>query len=368
MQKRMKRKGIALAMVSLAPCAALAQSNVTIYGIVDAYVGSDKADGGARRTLVNSGGLLASRLGFKGAEDLGNGLKALYVLEYRLNVDDNTGVGAAGGVAGPARQQYAGLASSTYGTIIAGRLQSAGYNWSLKYDAQGGSLFSPLQNLNGYSTATGSGFNIGGTNGHARLNNAVAYNSPNFKGFTVEANYAYTAPGSPTVATPEDSDRAKLLAVNYANGPLQAGVVYDYSDSETKNTGRNRTDWALGASYNFGPLVLKGTWQSSKNRDGVGQASNQDKVWGLSAVVPVTAADRVLLGYARLKKDSTSADDNANSYAVGFAHNLSKRTTLYAAYSRVKNSGVGTTNLLTFQPVSAGGSASVMMAGMTHVF
>ena len=92
----MQKKLIAMAVAGLASGAALAQSNVTVYGIVDMAYIRGAADGASSRTFINSGGLSGSRLGFKGVEDLGNGLKAVFNLEWGMEVDQQLGLGQTG--------------------------------------------------------------------------------------------------------------------------------------------------------------------------------------------------------------------------------------------------------------------------------
>ncbi|HNH93897.1 porin, partial [Accumulibacter sp.] len=112
----MQKKLIALAVASVASGAAFAQTNVTMYGIADAgYVYStgkaNIAGGGTNKfSGIESGLLSGSRLGFKGEEALGNGLKAIFQLEYGLSIDSNAGVGTA-----LARQQFVGLSSNALG-------------------------------------------------------------------------------------------------------------------------------------------------------------------------------------------------------------------------------------------------------------
>src|SRR5574343_633103 len=111
----MQKKIIALAVAALASSAAFAQSNVTIYGIADVGYFHMSADGKKPMNNVDSGGLAGSRIGFKGVEDLGNGLKALFTLEYALALDNNSGVGYADTPwsSTVARQQFVGLSSNT---------------------------------------------------------------------------------------------------------------------------------------------------------------------------------------------------------------------------------------------------------------
>jgi hypothetical protein len=87
---------------------------------------------------IQSGLLSGSRLGFKGEEALGNGLKAIFTLEYSLNIDNNSGIGSTGGL--NARQQFVGLAGG-FGTVALGRQYSPGYQATANNDPAGGAAF-----------------------------------------------------------------------------------------------------------------------------------------------------------------------------------------------------------------------------------
>ena len=183
----MQKKIIALAVAALASTAAFAQTNVTIYGIADASVSATTnlgATTGQTGFKVNTGTLSTSRIGFKGVEDLGNGLKALFTLEYGLAIDDNTGIGTGTNIA---RQQFVGLTGG-FGTVIAGRLQTTGLDFTVAGSALG--VSAPLGATN---VATGTGLINGQqliTGLYGRQNNAVAYVSPSFGGVVVAYNHA----------------------------------------------------------------------------------------------------------------------------------------------------------------------------------
>ena len=120
----MQKKIIALAVAALASTAAFAQTNVTIYGIADASVSATTnlgATTGQTGFKVNSGTLSTSRIGFKGVEDLGNGLKALFVLEYGLAMDASAPIGTSTITSAAARQQFVGLTGG-FGTVWTSRL------------------------------------------------------------------------------------------------------------------------------------------------------------------------------------------------------------------------------------------------------
>lgn len=349
----MQKKIIALAVAGLVSGAAFAQSNVTVYGIVDAaYVHASGDVGTDDRTFngVVAGGLSGSRLGFKGTEDLGGGLKAVFVLEYGLGNDVNAGVGTA-----LARQQYVGL-SNSMGTLTLGRQYAPGFGITVANDAFAGAVVSPMAILQG------AGGNTIAPNSNARWNNSAAYVSPSFGGLTVQAIYGF---GQTNETNTDTSDRdARLgLSATYANGPVRADVIYQDSANNAAQGNKDTTEWYLGGSYNFGVAKLIGSYQN-KNDKSVADMDN--KIWQIGVAAPVTAAGTVHASYGRLDNKNASNND-ANSWAVGYTHGLSKRTTLYTTYTRVSNDRAIVTAA---GPIIAGAdeSNSTIAAGIRHAF
>ncbi|HNO58064.1 MAG TPA: porin, partial [Accumulibacter sp.] len=173
----MQKKLIALAVAGLASGAAFAQTNVTMYGVADAgyvYSRGSVANGAVAGTAkpvfsgIQSGLLAGSRIGFKGEEALGNGLKAVFLLEYALNIDQNSGIGTSSGLS--ARQQYVGLAGN-WGQLSLGRQYAPGYDATARNDAFLGAAFSP------HSFLTAAAGNTITPNSGARWNNSAAYTS-----------------------------------------------------------------------------------------------------------------------------------------------------------------------------------------------
>ena len=409
----MQKKIIALAIAGLSATSAFAADTVTLYGVADMYVGSADASWGPtvgaanstsvnRRTLVNSGGLATSRIGFKGVEDLGSGLKALFVLEYGIGMDTNQALGGGGTTGTGARQQMVGL-TGDFGTAVAGRLQTAAYDWAVAYDVLAGTAISPLQNL---TSPTGAGALslattktlIGGATSATRASNALAYISPSLGGVTLAANYSTNVIGSEAVVANGVADNANLkaylLSAKYDNGPVSVGLVIARAKNDAATTGvvtagtaYDRADWALGASYNFGVATLKATYQTTKDKTGVNtvaapQADNADRTWSLGVAVPVSAAGTVVGSYASTKVNSavtaTVADVSAKSYTVGYLHGLSKRTTLYTGYNRVTNDN-GVNFMINNNATQAtlasgltnapgGTTSSIFVAGVNHKF
>ncbi|MCC4114941.1 porin [Aromatoleum toluclasticum] len=311
----MNKKQIALALagaLGVAP-AAMAQSNVQIYGIVDAFLSWAKAGDNIRRG-IDSGGLYGSRLGFRGSEDLGGGLKAVFTLEYPIEVDQNQGIGTSSALR--SRQSFVGL-ESRYGLLSLGRQYAPGYAIA-RYDAAGGVPFGPQAIL-----ASGAGATIVPAS-PARWDNAIAYRSPNFGGVVANAIYSY---GETNQNNNRDANDRWALSGDYANGPLAVGLLYQRGRELTTIGGEDQKEWGLGAIYDFRVVSLYGTYQTIKIHD-------TDKVWHLGFRVPV-GASYLFAAYGR--HDADDSDKSAKAGTIGYRYVLSKRTSLYGAYTRVNN-------------------------------
>lgn len=340
----MSKKIIALALAA-ASGAAIAQTNVTIYGNVDmgwmvsgGHNGA-VADDKTRHSLQSSGSL--SYIGFKGVEDLGDGLKAVFDLQYRINPDVNEGLGRAG-------RQYVGLTGG-FGTAVAGYLDGLRYGIYGKYN--------PFGN---YSVGNFASM----TTQYDRAANAVAYISPSLAGFTLilaTATNTQTTEGGlngvhtkPGVKSEGNNGDDRLFSVNliYAKGPLSIDLDYEttkavgYSDSRLYVA-------TTGASYDFGVVKLSGVYDVIKgdpnsliggnidlgggaNLGGLAAGQSYDRRnWFVGAAVPVGKAT-FLASYGQVK-DRTLADSDAAKWAVGARYALSKRTELYADYAQISN-------------------------------
>lgn len=396
----MQKKLIALAIAGLASTGALAQSNVTIYGIVDVGVVWADADGRNDGWKIDNGLLSGSRLGFKGEEDLGNGLKAVFTLEYMLQPDTNAALGAVGDWTGSAtRQTYAGL-KGNWGTVVAGRLQGAGYNFTCSHNPVAGGAFDTIGKLGGGQLLLGCGSS-------GRYNNAVAYLSPNWSGFTVEYNHSRvteianrgTTTSDPTaagLAVPSVDDAyANLLRGNYTNGPFSASIVWAGLDggsgaangTQAAFTGLyDTTEWGIGADYDFGMVKIYATYQDRDTDNtpipvpagvaaGLGATvaatgefvQNGDK-WAVAASIPVfNKVGSIMLSYADFDSDVSGWD--ADAWTIAYTHNLSKRTTLYGGYSAVSNDTLNASASAAATGVPrAGGDAKMLAFGVRHSF
>ena len=370
----MQKKIIALAAAGLVSGAAFAQSNVTIYGVVDAaYVNSsgDRANGkgSANFSGIESGGLSGSRIGFKGEEALGNGLKAVFALEYSLTIDQNTGIGnnTNGGSSLNARQQWVGLNSAKLGQVALGRQYAPAYGAAIRNDAfDGAAVASPVQYL---QTAAGNTI-IGASN--ARINNSVAYASPNMSGFTASAIYGFGENGTDTAANGVSVGNNGFFGagLNYGNGPLNLDVVYQTRQGSTTAAAPNGDDineWLVGGSYDFKIVKVFASYQDQSDKNGTSANKADNKIWNIGATVPVFSNGKVHVAYSDLSWDRTGAGDS-DAWSLGYTHAMSKRTTLYTTYTQVDNDNNAPTAAGFSSTRAVGEKNNTFAAGIRHTF
>lgn len=347
----MQKKLIALAAASLGLSGAVfAQTNVTIYGIADATFESVSANGatiaGASRsnfTRVNSN---SSYVGFKGTEDLGDGLKAIFQFETGFSVD--------AGVYTPAgRDTFVGL-NGNFGTIKMGNLTGPSRAILTTLDLQPG-----LAGIGTSDSLLGRGVNAAGgtaTIFNSRIANTVSYLSPKFSNFTVTANYAAGENKSLDNATAITQANGKIyeLGVTYADGPWYVGYAHGKDDFGTNSLAGANTllEWKsdrLGAGYTFdaghkiNAILDRQKQDVSKGVAGLGAAKDLQKTsWSLQGLYKVSAPGSLLLAYTKSNEASgnflaTNNNTSAKEFTVGYLHALSKRTVLKAVYSRITN-------------------------------
>ncbi len=290
----MKKSLLALAVLGAFAGAASAQSSVTLYGKLD--LGFAKAAGSADKQVADGS---SSRVGFRGVEDLGGGLKALFQFEHRFNPDDGTVTNAAfwHGIS------TVGLGGS-FGTVNLGRQYTAAF--SLATDV--------IDPFGGYTVAGLRGESLTKSVARLRTDNSVRYDGA-FGGLKVAADIAETPAGG--------VDRPYSVAAQYAAGPFMVAASYD------NPTGANDNLATLGGSYTFGP---------AKVSLGIGRGDNNSNVRVKQALAGVTvsvgAAGQVLAGYAQ---EEVGTADATKKVSLGYRHNLSKRTQLYTDVTRVND-------------------------------
>ena len=337
----MQEKLIALALTGLLAAPACAQSNVTVYGLADVGVGYGKA-GDNTFTGIIDGVMAGSRVGFRGTEDLGNALKAVFVLEQGFNV----GTGAPGSTRQFHRQAWAGLQGS-FGTIGLGRQYAPGYNFSAKYSAGvPGTVYGSQAFL---------GNAIPGATIHpgtdARWDNSLSYKLGKMGGLIGEAIYSFQA--SQSGDQRNDDDRMGL-GLGYAAGPVDVGAVYHHS----RRADESLKEFYLGASLSLGAAKLYASFQNAKE-DAVVDA----KLVYLGAAIPLGKGS-IHGDIARLT-DDLGDDNDSTSISLAYTHGLSKRTTLYVMANRSTNQDNAARGV---HATATGEDSTAFGAGLRHSF
>ncbi|WP_295760997.1 porin [Undibacterium sp.] len=357
----MKKSLLALALMGAFSGAALAQSSVTVYGLVDMGVVRDDNGAATNSTKysLDSGNQSGSRLGFKGTEDLGNGLKANFVLEMGLKADTGASDGTTFG-----RQAFVGL-SGDFGAVNFGRQKSLTYVASESIDPFAVGLAGNMNRL--FSTVT-------------RVDNAAIYTTPNMSGFSAAALFGFGEK-----AGDNSKSSVRSLAGTYNAGPVFASVVYEkaydatlsFNPLLTSAMGVRTEKTLVGGSYDFSVVKAHAAFEQLKGVSPatITTAEKEEKanIYMVGVTVPV-GAGAFLADYTKFtNKTAGVTDANAQQYALGYTYNLSKRTNLYTSYSYTKNDSNSSVNVYSVDAKGAsvanfGKSDKLFNVGIRHTF
>ncbi|MDQ2821609.1 MAG: porin [Pseudomonadota bacterium] len=321
---------------------ASAQSSVAIYGIVDAgFVG--ERGGVTSNNKITSGAASASRIGFKGSEDLGGGMAAIFTLESGVKIDTGE-LDATNTLFN--RQAFVGL-KTTAGTVTLGRQYTPFHNALAQVADPFGT---------GYAGGSKNLFPDSGTN--VRTSNTVVYTSPTVSGVTADVAYAFGEQ-----AGNNDAGRQFGASLGYVNGPLTARVAYNNKNTDTIAVGTTAAirrdighNTLVAANYNFGPVRAYAAASFDKG-PGSAPLGNSNNPYGATRA-PTASLDGnefliglsapvwtgTLLASVQHKNDKTSVNQDATGWGVAYLYPLSKRTNLYGAYGSINNkNGAGYT-------------------------
>jgi predicted porin len=337
----MQYKRLAAVLVTSFPLFAAAQSNVTVYGVMDAAISVEDtgAPGEKSHTVINSGDQSSSRLGFRGTEELGDGLKAIFNVEAGVALDTGNADAALFG-----RRSVVGLQGG-FGTVTVGR------------------EYSPIAAVAGATDILGQGFY--GSNLSAfttnrltrRLSNSVNYKSNAMSGFTASA--AYSA-GEKTAGPSGD---LKGLALEYANGPVYLGAGYHVL---TRLATGDDKEYTVGAGYKVGDLEFKGNYMVA---DQTG-ANNKFEQFNIGAAMAFGQGK----AYVNLQQNKLENGAKGNGFTLAYSYALSKRTNLYTSYASLRNNnlavfGLNASSTNVTPPATAlGADPSALTFGMRHTF
>ncbi|MEW6762235.1 MAG: porin [Pseudomonadota bacterium] len=335
----MKFKCLAAALLSSLPLFAHAQTNVTIYGVMDAAIAVENTDtpGEGHRTVINSGNQSSSRIGFRGTEDLGNGLKALFNIEAGVSLDTGAADSSLFG-----RRAVVGL-QGDFGTLTVGREYSPIAAVAAASDTLGQGMFG--SNLSAFTRLT------------RRLANSVNYKSNSLSGFTVNAAYST---GEKAV---DPSGDLMGASVEYKNGGLYLGA--GYHQIERLATGDDK-EWGAGAGYNFGAFEVKGNYLVADQTGPNNEYKNAN-----IGVAYTTGPNKFFVNFQQQKIETGA---KGNTVSLAYTYNLSKRTNIYTTYAQLRNNGravfginSSSTNV-TPAATALGADPSVFSLGVRHSF
>ncbi|ALD93354.1 outer membrane protein (porin) [Cupriavidus gilardii CR3] len=352
----MKKALLALAATAAtaASGAASAQTNVTLYGIVDAGIevisNAPSAGGGDTAVRMNSGNLSGSRWGLRGTEDLGGGLKGLFVLESGFDID--TGRSAQGGrLFG--RAAYVGL-QGNFGTISLGRQQNALYDLFGAFDPMG---VSPRYSLNSVDSA----FN-------GRADNNIKYTGK-FGGLTATGFYSFGRDNNGEVPGEAKVARQFGGGLSYAAGGFSIGTAYDqYQGATVALQDRAAKRLAVGTAYEFGAAkVFAGyRWMRDEGLGALTDTSTRSNLYWAGARYKFTPA--FSLTGAAYYEDTKNTGADPWMFVLSADYSLSKRTDVYLNVGYVRNKDGSDLGLNGAGTAQAGENQTGVTIGMRHRF
>lgn len=385
----------ALAAITSTPALA-ATGNVVIYGKIDMSLDSiDNGNGptattqGTRTSKVSSN---ASRLGFKGTEDIGGGLAAIWQFEQTINVDNSTTNASTFAT----RNSFVGLKDGQWGTLLLGRHDTPYKIATRKLDIFGETL-GDNRTLMGSVAGKSAKLQFDGRQG-----DVVAYMSPLMGGFSAAAAYVAGAEAASTAGQVKgaawslagmynmDALYATLGYETHKLGNAATGTVAGGAAGAFAAAGSSESAWKLGLGYTLDALALGLVYEkTSDNFGGTGAAAPVaactgtgtdcygHHAWYLSGKYSF-GNDAVKLAYSKagnLAGSAAGIDTSAKQVSIGYDHNLSKRTTLYVLYTGLRNGtginyALASTGVTTGTTAAAGNGAALsgMSFGMRHIF
>lgn len=357
----MKKNLMALAVFGAFSGAAFAQSNVTLYGIVDVNIrGVSNSGTGGMRSSLSDDGINSARFGVRGVEQLGGGWSAGFTLEMDVNPDTGT--------VNPTKVFSRQATVSLIGPVGELRL---------------GRHYTPT-GWNTFEFDPWSVIGIGGSSAVARYSsqptyyradNAVHYYLPaNMGGIYGQATYAF-GEGAP-------NGRYTGGRLGYGAGPINLAAAYGVQDLQATGTTDGEFKlWSVGASFRIAMFRLLGLYEQGQlttNLAPLSATAGEERRWLVGAIVTVGSGE-IRASYVDSNgRDSTAPtaaqrttfnNADATLMTLGYIHNLSRRTAVYAAVARIDNDGTGTFSIPGGAAgITPGGSSNGYMVGVRHLF
>ena len=380
----MKKKLLALAVAGafVAPVAMADSGNVTIYGQVNASVvmadtgdgaGAASASKGTSSTRISSD---QSRIGFKGAEDLGGGMSAVWQIESGINVDGGSGTWAS-------RNTFVGLSAERWGTAVLGNHDSPYKSATRGYDLFADTVADnrTIMGIVGQSTNTLD----------ARNPSSLTYTSPDLYNFKVSAQYVAGAEGATVSGQNKGSNYS--LSLGYAAGPITATAAMVQIKAGSAGTGTAAAGvlgtvaeddkirgLRIGGSYKQDAVTLNAVYERIESDIVTVAPARADTMRANTIYVggkyAFNSSDAVKLAFTsrgEVGKTPKVANSQMSQWSLGFDHAMSKRTLVYALCTKLNNninSSQSFANISTAAPVASGSSADpvAVALGVKHSF
>ncbi|HEY4297268.1 MAG TPA: porin [Paraburkholderia sp.] len=357
----MKLRKSALLIGLAAAATAHAQSSVQIYGIIDTGVMYASNVGGHGNWLADPDTAAPNLFGFRGTEDLGNGLKAIFKLEAMFNLNNGASVNGLFG-----HETYVGLSDDRWGTLTAGNQIDFMFT-SLVVDHWGANF--PFINSMGLRQGSFAGLHIPGPPGNnsfdfdrtlgAPIANSVKYMSPTVGGLSAGAQYSF---GGQAGSFGQDSGQS--FGINYHIGTVALNGAYTYVKYPQLNNGNDGIrNMGLAASWVVGPAQLAALYTSTRNTQNGARVGvyEGDLTWTFS---PVLHAN---LAYQYMKGNDVLRNQKASQETLGLMYSLSRRTSIYSTLAFQQASGGPAWISLVPGPAS-GGRQTAVDIGLLHTF
>jgi predicted porin len=322
--------------------AAAAQSSVTAFGVLDLAMRQAKSSGKTINLLAADGNA-SSRLGFRGVEDLGDGLKAGFWIEAAISPD----TGTADATRFWGRRATVSLSSKQLGEIRLGRHKTAArlvIDTFTPFETAGIADISKVYSLLGSAADTLN-----------RADNQVAYSLPENLGGLY---------GGVEVGAGENTDgkKYKSARLGYKDGALH--IAGGLADTDAKGSSYKLN--VIGASYNFGPATAQATIANTKFN------AAKQSIYTVGVIVPVVGDSSFRAHYANgnanAAAEALTGVGDIKLLTLGYVHAVSKRTALYMTVSEIKNSGKAAVAVAGSPTVTAGQKSSAFDVGLRHSF
>ncbi|MEQ1591564.1 MAG: porin [Thiobacillaceae bacterium] len=350
----MKKSLIALAVAGAFSAPAFAaSSNVDIYGIMSFsvdYINTHEATGDAKDIVTARDNV--SRIGFKGSEDLGGGLAAIWQVESQLTTSSGTNNLAS-------RNTYVGLKSDSMGTVVLGR-------YDTPYKISTAKLDPFVDQLGDYNAIIGAaGTTTASKLFDVRADNTIAYMTPSFNGLMGAVAFIET---KNVEASGLDNQQAWSAAAMYDNGPYYGSLAYEKHENIALGSSATKSNdaWKLGVGVTVADIKLGLVYENMKNSAAL--SATDRKAWLINAAYPM---GNMLLKaeYGKADNSNAASNDGAKMFALGADYSLSKRTMVYGQYASLNNDNAGQYGLTPYAATGGvGKDVNGLSIGVKHSF